>query len=515
MKYIRLLLIIITLSLSSCENYFDLERPPQNPWTTIDEFERVPIGLYASVYSGHHWNIPYVNYAIFKNSMGDDVNWVSDPSWGYWRNTKEHNTWSKRNFNLLYRTISSANNALEFIADNNGDPFPGASDENKRNNFDRIVGEIYFMRGMAYYYLQTFYGHAYSPSGNNNTPDLPLRLTYPNSLEEAKSPETGTTQQIFDLILSDFKKATELLPDKYLEGVHHQSYSVRANKFAAKAMLMKVHFSRGEYTDALSLCNEIIDQNGGEYDLSEDPIEAFNKVGLERGRETIFYIPFYDITLATPHHFSVINHTYENNLMCSWTENRMSNTLINKLNWLKTPNSILFNIEARRDKRFQQLMAVRYPADKASGNMDVDSRVEIQDVTTVWPFKYYKSAELFFTNVPLIRLGEIQLTRSILRFKNGDLTGSASDLNKVRQRSWDETVGGAFVEISTGDLTEDLIHTERMVEMFGEPDRVDYLRSLKMNIPPGDREGFATEPYDSESFVWAIPTEESIYNENL
>ncbi|NJK86938.1 MAG: RagB/SusD family nutrient uptake outer membrane protein [Bacteroidales bacterium] len=242
MKSIKIFIILSLFVISGCEDFFELERPPQNPWSTIEEFERVPIGLYASVFSGDKWNIPYVNYAMFKVSSGDDVAWVNDPSWGYWRNSKEHNQWSKRNFNLLYRTISAANNALEFVAENNGNPYPDATNTDIENNFNRILGEIHFMRGMAYFYLQTFFGHTYIPGGNNSTADLPLRTKYPKSLEEAKSPVIGSTQEIFELIENDFKTAYDLLPEKFQKGLHHPSYEVRANKFAAAAMLMKINF---------------------------------------------------------------------------------------------------------------------------------------------------------------------------------------------------------------------------------------------------------------------------------
>ena len=45
----------------------------------------------------------------------------------------------------------------------------------------------------------------------------------------------------------------------------------------------------GRYDEALTELNYVIDQNGGDYDLSEEPIEAWNKTGIARGKETIRY----------------------------------------------------------------------------------------------------------------------------------------------------------------------------------------------------------------------------------
>lgn len=516
MKTLKYIIVLFTVGLLGCQDFFELERPPQNPWSSIREFERVPIALYASVYQGHHWNIAYANYAMFKVSAGDDISYVSDPSWGYFRETDQLNRWSKPNFMLLYRTIGTANDALEFVENNNGNPYPDIPLDDITDNFNRILGEIYFMRGMAYYYLQTFYGNMYNASGPNNTPDLPLRTEFAKNVDEANNPKTGTTQEICDLILADFNKAYKLLPDRFKSNKHHPSYEVRATKFAAAAMLMKTHFMRGEYDKALELCDFIIDKNGGLYDLSEDPINAFNKNSVARGKEVIFYAPYFDVSLPAPHHLSVLNHTYENGNMCDWAETRMSLSMIKKLNWMNDPkNDTTINMEAKRDKRFQQLMAVRYPEKKAKPGQAVDSRPEIKNETTIWPYKYFRNANSFYTNVPIIRLAEIHLTRSVLRFRKGDKNGAATDLNVVRKRAWDEKVGGPFQPVSSAQITEDMIHTERMVEMFNEPDRVDYLRALRMDIPAGDRPNTQSEPYNSKRFVWAIPVEETIYNQNI
>ncbi|GJM64468.1 RagB/SusD family nutrient uptake outer membrane protein [Persicobacter diffluens] len=511
-KLFKIIALLLPLSLASCNDFFELERPPQNPWTSLEEFERVPIGLYASVFSGDNWNIPFVNYYMFKTSMGDDIAWVSDASWGYWRETDQHNQWSERNFYLLYRTISSANLALEFVEEAGGMPFEGLTPKEVTNGFNRILGEIYFMRGMAYYFLQTFYGPTYKPSGNGEE-SIPLRLNYPKNLEEARTPTIGTTQEIFDLILSDFERAHDLLPDQFVQGSHHPSYEVRANKFVASAMLMRLHFLRGENDQALKFANELIDNNGGLFDLTEDPIEAFNKSGVNRGREVIFYVPFFDTTLGTPHHLSVLNHTYTNERdICAWAETRMSESMMRQLDWMQDPMTETdFSIKAKADKRFQQLMAVRYPEGKAPEGGVVDGRKEISDRMSLWPYKYFRSPDNLNTNVPMIRLAEVYLTRSIIRFMENDKQGATDDLNMVKQRAWDETVGGPFVPVTASEITAEMIHLERVIEMFNEADRIEYLRALKMDIPAGDRENTAPLSFDDGKLVWAIPAEEWIY----
>ncbi|MDJ1470625.1 RagB/SusD family nutrient uptake outer membrane protein [Xanthocytophaga flava] len=521
MKKILLYSLTLGLLLASggcSKDYFEIERPPQTAWGTIDEFERAPIGLYATLFNGDEWNMPWVNVTVVKTSMGDDVDWVSSAEWGYWRKTKEYNKYTDRAFLVMYRAIATANNALEFVEANNGNPFPSESEQSIQHNVNRIIGELYFIRGYTYYLLETTFGHAYVAGNANSKQDIPMPTKYPKSIAEAKNPKIGTTQEVYDLIVADFQKAKELLPEEYGDDMH-PSYQVRASKFAASAMLMRAYFQRGEYDKAKLEADFIIDQNGGRYNLTEDPIAAFSTstilTSTNRPKEIIFYLPFFDQTAKAPLHLTAINHSAGAWGLCTWVETHMSNSTIKRLGWMTDPlTDTTLNLAAKRDKRFTQLFAVRYPKDKAKEGQVIDTRTEIDTITTIWPYKYYRGPKDFNTNVPLIRLAEIYLTRSICRFKAGDKSGAAEDLNVVRKRAWNTTVGGPYVEVTGADITENMIHDERLIEMFGENDRIDYLRALKMDIPKGER-GAGTDPYTSEDFVWAIPTRELLYNESI
>ncbi len=515
------LFLFISIVISCKKDFFQLDRPPQSPWSTLKEFEKSPIGLYYVLFSGDKWNVTWVNSWIVKNSLADDIGWVNDASYGYWRKSKEFNTYTDKNFLNLYRVIGGANWALDFVDTKKGNLFPEITEQDSINNLNRIIGEIHFCRAYAYYLLETTYGHAFVPGGANDSKDIPMPVHFANTTTEAKNPVIGTTKQVWDLIQSDFAIARQLLPEKYINGVMHPSYEVRASKFAASAMLMRTYFQRGEYDKALVECNYIIDQNKGAYDLTEAPIEAYNKSTLSRGNEVIFYAPYYDISLAVkgPNHLSVGNNTYENNGKCNWVESHMTSLVVKRLGWMNDPlNDTTINIAARSDKRFQQLMTVRYPENKQRPGSFFETRNETKNISTVWCWKYYRGSGLWNTNIPLIRLAEVYLTRSIIRYNSSDKPGAADDLNVVRKRAWDVSVGGAFVPITPNDITADIIGDERIVEMFGEADRIDYLRGLKVDVPPGERateRGYTTVPYTSEDFVWSIPQRELIYDISL
>ncbi len=510
--YKKIVGISIALLTSSCADFFELDRPPEPPWLTVTEFERAPIGGYASLFSGHEWNMAWVNERIVKSSMGDDVGFVENDEWAYSRKTKEFNKYTERNMSQLYRVVAIANNALDFVEERNGMPFVGLSGADLTNNFNRIVGELYFIRGYAYYILQTTFGHAYVPGGDNTTIDIPLPTTFAKNSQEARNPKMGTTQEVYDLILSDFQKAKELLPLVYDGTKHHPSYQIRANRFAAAAMLVRTYLQRGEYDKAKDECDFIIDQNEGQFDLTEDPIEAFNKNSIARGREVIFYAPFYNVDLPPPSHLSVLNQNWGTSI-CGWVETHMAISTVKRIGFMNDPlTDTTLNLMAKRDKRFQQLMAVRYPAGKHLPGQLFETRAGVNDITTIITNKYYRRG--LFTNVPLIRLAEIYLTRSILRFRDNDATGAANDLNSVRRRAWDAIIGGDFIPITTGEITEQIINDERVIELLNEGDRIDYLRGIKIPIPKGDR-GPGTDPFTSEDFVWALPNNELNFNDGI
>ena len=215
----------------------------------------------------------------------------------------------------------------------------------------------------------------------------------------------------------------------------------------------------------------------------------------------------------------------------------MGRSTVKRLGWMDNPVTLdtTINLKAKADKRFQQLFRVRYPKSTLLPGQIYDRQNPEPTVnrTTIWTYKYWRGPKVKETNIPIIRLAEVYLTRSICRFRAGDNGGAAADLNVVRKRAWDTNVGGPYVDITSGEITEQMINDERLIEMFGENDRIDYLRRLKVDIPKGERyqppindgapepdQRFGQgspdpDPYTSENFVWAIPVEEYLYNESL
>lgn len=519
MKKILLLLLAFLMLVTACDqkDFFELKRPPESPWLSLYEFERAPIGGYSLLFHGG-WGVKFDYYNLYKNAIGDDAAWSTpgDAAWGWYRDTENEKGWLNEMFQGAYKTISSVNDALAFVEENDGNPFPKITAKDKTINLDRIIGELYFLRGFSYYMLMTTFGNAYVPGGPNNDQRLPLRLERSSSYEEASNSKLGTTEEMWNQILSDFQQAYDMLPERFVNGMHPSYEAGRANKFAAAMMLSRTYFAMGNYDKAGELAGFVIDQNNGDYDLSEDPIEAFNKSSFARGKEVIMYSPDWDETYGGRNlHASCFTHLFLSN-PCNWTATHMDYTTLQRIGWMPDPkNDTTITIVARRDKRFQQVLAVREP-----NNVPEDERIEgrfyepraYMKWRSILGNKYFRGPLIGYTNTVILRLAEMYLTRSICLFKAGDKQGAADDLNVVRKRAWDETVAGVTYEasdsyVTSSNITEQMIGDERLIELFMEGDRIDYLRGLKVDIPNYEPERGvpALTPYTDDSFIWPIP----------
>ncbi|UZR99335.1 RagB/SusD family nutrient uptake outer membrane protein [Chondrinema litorale] len=523
--YISPFYIVLTICLLSCnqDSFFALESEPEAEWADIEEFEEAATGTYWAAFVRSSWDNLIGCPALLKTVQSDVVQLLPGTTGDipfnemYLRSSDLEISKTLSLFRSSYRVINIANAGLQFIADNGGQPFDNLSSADEENNLRRIEGELHFMRGFAYWMLSTVFLPIYN-GGENDVEYLPLKITFDETLDAIKSPEIGTVENIYAQLIDDFTIAKELLPERFEATKHHASYAYgRANKFAASAMLAKVYFMMDNYEAALTELDFVIDENGGDFDLSEDPIEAFNRDDNTRGNEVIWYALFYDpvaranafeVTSMTLQSYNATNggDTWPNGFTrITWNQFAFSYSILSQIGWMEDPLNGNFELteEAKIDKRFQQLYR-RLKGYNGNENADPSEYETIHGQITdpvVWCDKYFRGKTTgLLTNVPVLRLAEMHLTRALLRYRTGNTTGAVNDLNIVRERAGLNAVAAA-------DLTEDIIHIERIKELSFEGDRLDYLRSAKLSIPGGDRGVAPTSP-DDHAFVWKIPQRE-------
>ena len=485
-------LVAVLIATTGCNNeeFFELENPPEFPWQSILEFEKAPVGAYYGL-TGNGGGRSIFGHGVLAGEVYADGVQIADPTFGFQpdedvvqmfnRNTTDAQVpvFDNGIFRSGYFAVGFANGALDFFyaPENDGLPFP----EGGRENNERIAGELHFIRAYAYYWLV----RTYSPAYPDDTPRLPFRTTQATNFDEAIQSELGSTNQIYDFILEDLQRAKELLPQRYVEGVHPTIYADgRANQFAAAALRARVLFHMGRFDEALSELNFVIDENGGDYDLSEEPIAAWNKTGVERGREVIWYYALW----AGDGLGGARNWKHPSRMADYNANNRdRSGAEANGDRYLPTSDEFLQSVgwadgnldeteEARTDLRYQQLF-VRF--DPATDTLP-DPRTEFVPTRPyVWGDKYYQAGNRI-TNVPLLRLADMVLLRAAIRAGLGsaqDTDGARADLNLIRTRAGLPEFAG-----SDGELTE-AITTERFKEMAFEGDRLFYLQAIGADIP--------------------------------
>ena len=519
-RYIINCIVFSVLTLCSCENYFELERPVQFPWQNVSELELTVREAYRQ-FSNDPWANPLGTLTLVHFGQSDIVQLWPEMSLGgnysmeYYNRTyattepcQELATINDGGaFKFLYYIITNNNAALQFIndAEAKGADLFSEMKEADKELLKRFKGELYFTRGVAYWYLARIYAPPFDPNGNNDSRHFVLRTDFINKAENLRNPELGTVAEVWKQIQDDLEEAKQLLPESY--GQREPQERGRANKFAASGMLMRVYFMTGQHAKAQTECDFILDSNNGLYDLSEEPLVAFNRVGNESAREIIWETAYYNGSTRFDRIPGIFGHNIYNNQNrhADYAAYTLAYSTLKKIGWMADgQNGDYTEIpEARDDKRYTQLYK-RYEQSGVTGGDVVNS-----SKPQVWIHKYFRSTVSGrHSNRPMIRLAEVYLTRSILRFKGGNTSGALSDLNVIRNR--------AGLGDFSGTLTTEVIHNERIKELACEHgDRVYYLIGLREPIGIGDRDPARFSPImpPYADYFWKVPLIERQQNE--
>lgn len=133
---------------------------------------------------------------------------------------------------------------------------------------DRLQGEAAFLRGLCHFETLKMWAQPAGYTTDNSHLGIIERTRAKNEVVLRTSVASN-----YSFIITDLQKAINLLPE---------SNGVYANKNAAKALLAKVYFTMGNYTEALTLLNEVVSAG---YTLS-DSLNRFKREEVES--EVIF-----------------------------------------------------------------------------------------------------------------------------------------------------------------------------------------------------------------------------------
>lgn len=189
-----------------------------------------------------------------------------------------------------YQIVFRANQVIENV------PLIEMDEELK----SRILGQAYFLRGLAYFNLAT------------NFQRVPLILTVPIESEEFY-PATATEEAIWESIIADFQIAKENLPISYNSVNGPDSGQAgRATMGAATGMKGKALLYRQRWQEASNEFEEVIGM--GIYDLVPNFRDNFNFIN-ENNVESLFEVQF-----ATPDQVGGNTYNYGGEPNANWMQ---------------------------------------------------------------------------------------------------------------------------------------------------------------------------------------------------
>lgn len=278
MRKIIYLIAGLAFIFPGCRKKLDLANP--NLQTTAD-FWKTREQAYAgstAIYNALGVDGTYMrSFPGLSDSRGDDF--MGDSPWldlvltGEFiiPSTSDPVFWIWRDF---YLVVNRANQVIKYV---------GAYDESvlSKQEKDRILGQAYFLRGLAFYNLAISF---------KNIPVITEPFVDPNDYFTPTASDDDEWNQIF----SDLKQAESLLPISYanVDGLD-QGQIGRATKGAAAGLLGKAYLYRKDYANAGTQFEKFF--TGGPlanvYSLMPDYRDNFKDVN-ENNAESLFEVQF-------------------------------------------------------------------------------------------------------------------------------------------------------------------------------------------------------------------------------
>ncbi|RNL90675.1 RagB/SusD family nutrient uptake outer membrane protein [Sinomicrobium pectinilyticum] len=350
------------------------------------------------------------------------------------------NLWSGA-YSIIYRS----NSILEGIAAEEA----GVSEEVKK----QLEGEAKFVRAFSYFYLINLFG------------DVPLYTT-PDFLANSKA-ERSPVEEVYQQIIIDLEDAQNLLLTDYTVSGGERS---RPNRYAAMALLSRVHLYLGNWSQAETLVTEVI-QSETLYKMEED----LNQVFLANSSEAIWQLvpvePGYNTNEGR---YFILNSSPINSFRVDLSD------------------VILASFEEKDQRR----------------EVWVGDFTEGTD-TWFFPYKYKVAVGETLTEYSMVlRLAEQYLIRAEARAQQGNLNGAQEDLNIIRHRA-------GLVDAPAVSQTEllDAILQERRIEFFAEWGHRWF--DLKRTGQADAVLGAAKPNWEPTDALYPIPEQEILNNPNI
>lgn len=280
LQNVRYLILCIVACLSACEELpvdTEGELVDEQFFSGIEDIETGTLGVYSKLAD-----------KLFSNSEAQCHLWAADDRSAVTGSNKAFyleydqltplstNSWQNRTWTGLWQMVGAANNFLDNEAKMRGFVQPGDTE----NNLNRALGEVHYLRALAYYELVQTYG------------EIPL-LT--SAIGVTGQETLASFSEIYDVIIADLKIAKDVLPDNPIGGAY------RATHWIARALLADVYLTTAGFplkineNYALAAAEAKYIMDNGPFELVQDYADAFanpiKNLGNEGNTEVIIAFP--------------------------------------------------------------------------------------------------------------------------------------------------------------------------------------------------------------------------------
>src|SRR4030042_2492287 len=268
MKNIFSFLLIITgaILMTSCEDFLDQEPSfalsVEETIKTVDDLQNAVNGAYARLnefdyYSGNFFPLGDLRADDMTFNSLLNANQISPvATYQYDKNS----SFAENFYRAPYITIGRVNNVLHAVDNITLEP-------GEEERYSDLIGQIYALRALCHFDLARLFAQLPTALHDDVTLDTPDGIPVCDDVFPVDyKPTRNTIREVYDFILADFDRAIERLnPSPKL----NTSYGY-INILAAKALKARVQLYFGNYAEALSLTEDVINKAGDSgYRLAE------------------------------------------------------------------------------------------------------------------------------------------------------------------------------------------------------------------------------------------------------
>ena len=237
--YTVLLMLGMTMALSSCDDYLNIEPKGKRIPKALADYE----AFLRYEYGMHRMPVTQANYLLndlyLTNSYASyypmykaNYNWEEETDRAYW------NSGDELTYYVSYGAINTCNLILEDV--------PSATDGTDAEKAE-VMAYAKVLRAMNYFNLANYYASTYEASSAASKLSVPLITS---SLQDAEYHQ-ATIREIYEFILNDLNEAVDKLPDMGNTILH-------PGKGAAYAMLARTCLQMMDYDKALEYAEKAL-----------------------------------------------------------------------------------------------------------------------------------------------------------------------------------------------------------------------------------------------------------------